>query len=69
LHACRSTLEDPPPNKAGSESVHGAPLGPEEVKLTKQNLGWPLEPEFYIPDEVLAHFRQAIEKGVPSSNS
>jgi transketolase (EC 2.2.1.1) len=51
------------PNKAGSESVHGAPLGPEEVKLTKQNLGWPLEPEFYIPDEVLAHFRQAIEKG------
>jgi transketolase len=51
------------PNKAGTESVHGAPLGPEEVKLTKQNLGWPLEPEFYIPDEVLAHFRQAIERG------
>ena len=51
------------PNKAGTESVHGAPLGPEEVKLTKQNLGWPLEPEFYIPDEVLAHFRQAIDKG------
>lgn len=33
------------------------------MKLTKQNLGWPLEPEFYIPDEVLAHFRQAIERG------
>ncbi|MEN9264561.1 MAG: transketolase C-terminal domain-containing protein, partial [Gloeomargarita sp. GMQP_bins_44] len=51
------------PNKAGTEAVHGAPLGPEEVKLTKQNLGWPLEPEFYIPDEVLRHFRQAIDKG------
>ncbi|MCS7292461.1 MAG: transketolase [Gloeomargarita sp. SKYBB_i_bin120] len=51
------------PNKAGTEAVHGAPLGPEEVKLTKQNLGWPLEPEFYIPEEVLRHFRQAIDKG------
>ncbi|MGQ9836368.1 MAG: transketolase [Cyanobacteriota bacterium] len=51
------------PNKAGTEAVHGAPLGPDEVKLTKENLGWPLEPEFYIPDEVLAHFRQSIEKG------
>ncbi|MEN9203121.1 MAG: transketolase [Thermostichus sp. DG_1_6_bins_120] len=51
------------PNKAGKEEVHGAPLGPEEVKLTKENLGWPLEPEFYIPEEVLAHFRQSVDKG------
>ncbi|WP_448381631.1 transketolase [Gloeomargarita sp.] len=51
------------PNKAGTEAVHGAPLGPEEVKLTKQNLGWPLEPDFYIPEEVLQHFRQAVAKG------
>lgn len=51
------------PNKAGTEGVHGAPLGPDEVKLTKENLGWPLEPEFYIPDEVLAHFRQSVDKG------
>ncbi|MEN9216736.1 MAG: transketolase, partial [Gloeomargarita sp. HHBFW_bins_162] len=51
------------PNKAGTEGVHGAPLGPDEVKLTKENLGWPLEPEFYIPDEVLRHFRQAVDKG------
>lgn len=51
------------PNKAGTEGVHGAPLGPEEVKLTKENLGWPLEPDFYIPEEVLQHFRQAVDKG------
>ncbi|MEN9280873.1 MAG: transketolase C-terminal domain-containing protein, partial [Gloeomargarita sp. DG_1_4_bins_134] len=51
------------PNKAGTEGVHGAPLGPDEVKLTKENLGWPLEPDFYIPEEVLRHFRQAVDKG------
>lgn len=51
------------PNKAGTEGVHGAPLGPDEVKLTKENLGWPLEPDFYIPADVLSHFRQAVDKG------
>ncbi len=51
------------PNKAGTEGVHGAPLGPDEVKLTKENLGWPLEPDFYIPEDVLSHFRQAVDKG------
>jgi transketolase len=51
------------PNKQDTAEAHGAPLGEEEVKLTKQNLGWPLEPKFYIPEEALAHFRQAIARG------
>ncbi len=51
------------PNKAGTSKVHGAPLGEEEVRLTKENLGWPTEPPFYVPDDVLAHFRQAVERG------
>ena len=51
------------PNKAGTAEVHGAPLGEEEVRLTKQNLGWPTEPPFLVPDDVLAHFRQAVERG------
>ncbi len=51
------------PNKAGTADVHGAPLGANEVTLTKEKLGWPLEPTFLIPDEVLAHFRTAIDKG------
>ena len=51
------------PNKQDTAEVHGAPLGEEEVKLTKQNLGWPLEPKFYIPEEVLGHFRKALERG------
>ena len=51
------------PNKHDTAGAHGSPLGEEEVKLTKQNLGWPLEPNFYIPEEALAHFRKAIERG------
>jgi len=43
------------PNKQGSSEAHGAPLGADEVLLTKNNLGWPAEPEFYVPDEVYAH--------------
>ncbi len=43
--------------------MHGAPLGREEVVATKRHLGWPLEPEFYIPEEVCAHMRQAVERG------
>ncbi|MGD8226519.1 MAG: transketolase [Desulfobacteraceae bacterium] len=51
------------PNKQDKASAHGEPLGAEELKLTKENLGWPLEPEFLIPEEALKHFRQALEKG------
>src|SRR5438132_4928062 len=45
------------PGKRDTFEAHGAPLGEEEVKLTKQKLGWPAEPPFFIPDEALAHFR------------
>ncbi len=51
------------PNKQGTFEAHGSPLGAEEVKLTKENLGWPTEPPFYVPDQVLARFRQSVERG------
>jgi transketolase len=51
------------PHKQDTFEVHGSPLGEEEVRLTKQNLGWPLDPTFYIPDEALSHFRKAIGQG------
>jgi len=51
------------PNKENTFEVHGSPLGEEEVKLTKENLDWPVEPPFLIPEKALAHFRQAVEKG------
>lgn len=51
------------PNKAGTSKVHGEALGEDELKATKENLGWPLEPRFYIPDDVRAYYRQAIDRG------
>ncbi len=59
----RTHIADGSPNKHDTAGAHGSPLGEEEVKLSKENLGIPLEPKFYIPDEVLAHFRKAIERG------
>jgi transketolase len=43
--------------------AHGEALGPENVKKSKEELGWPLEPDFYVPDDVLAFFRETGAKG------
>ncbi|HSW40072.1 MAG TPA: transketolase [Acidobacteriota bacterium] len=51
------------PNKQGSFESHGAPLGVEEVKLTKRNLGWPEEPPFHVPRQSLDLFRRALNEG------
>ena len=51
------------PNKQDTSGVHGEPLGAEELKLTKQNLNWPAEPAFYLPEEAVSHFHEALEKG------
>ena len=51
------------PHKQNTFEAHGSPLGPDEVKAAKENLGWPVEPPFYIPGEALDHFREAIERG------
>ncbi|MEO0376339.1 MAG: transketolase, partial [Cyanobacteria bacterium P01_A01_bin.17] len=50
------------PNKSDSAGIHGAALGDEEIKLTRENLGWEHEP-FVIPDDVLSHFRKAVDRG------
>ena len=51
------------PNKHDSFEAHGSPLGDEEVRLTKRNLGWPVEPPFLIPEAASAHFRNAVARG------
>ena len=51
------------PDKQDSFESHGSPLGVDEVRLAKQNLGWPTEPLFYIPEKAGQHFRKAIERG------
>ncbi len=51
------------PHKQGTFQAHGSPLGPDEVRAAKQNLDWPVEPAFLIPDEVRSNVRSAIERG------
>ena len=46
-----------------SFKAHGSPLGAEDVRKTKRNLGWPTEPDFLIPEEALAFFREALPRG------
>jgi transketolase len=51
------------PHKAGTASAHGEPLGEEEVRLSKERLGWPYTKPFTVPPEALRHFRIALERG------
>ena len=60
---CRTTIGFGSPNRQGTSKAHGEPLGDEELALAKQNLGWPTEPRFFIPGDVLEFFREAIESG------
>ena len=62
LIVARTVIAYGSPNKAGSEEAHGSPLGEEEVRLTKKALDWPLEPDFFVPDDVLAEWRTALER-------
>lgn len=51
------------PHREGSCEAHGSPLGADEVRLTKEKLGWPVEPEFYVPTETAARLEQDVAKG------
>lgn len=51
------------PNKQDTAEAHGAPLGEDELKATKENLGWDPEARFLVPAEALGHFRNAVEHG------
>jgi len=52
------------PNKQDTAEAHGSPLGEDEVRLTKKQLGWDPEKKFFIPEEALRQFRREVEKGV-----
>ena len=51
------------PNKKGTSEIHGAPLGEEELKLTKKNLGFPEDESFYVPEEVYDYFKDIKSAG------
>ncbi|MBA3531329.1 MAG: transketolase [Ardenticatenales bacterium] len=62
LIAARTVIGYGSPGRAGTAKVHGEPLGADEAKATRANLGWP-EETFYVPGEVLEHYRSAVEQG------
>lgn len=58
----KTTIGYGSPNKAGTSDVHGAPLGAEELKLTKEAYKWTFAEDFHVPEEVYAHFRQVVQE-------
>jgi transketolase len=63
LIVCRTHIGYGLPTRQDTNKAHGEPPGNEELDGAKDKLGWPKEPRFYIPDDVQAHFRDAIERG------
>ena len=59
----RTHIAQGSPNKHDTAGAHGSPLGEEEVKLTKEKMGWPSLEPFYVPEDALKHFRRCIERG------
>lgn len=55
------------PNKADSHDVHGSPLGKAEIQATRDSLGWSY-PEFEVPEDALAHFRKAVDRGAQAQS-
>ena len=61
--AVRTVIGFGSPSKQGTPSVHGEPLGEDEIRRTKEALGWPSQEPFFIPEEALEQFRQAVKQG------
>lgn len=57
------------PNKQDTAKAHGSPLGEEEIKLTKKNLGWEYPEPFTVPEEVKSHFENAVEQKIKTWTS
>jgi transketolase len=68
LICARTTIGFGSPNKSGSAEVHGAPLGEEELTAAKRNLHFPLEPTFYVPEEVRTIFKKRAEENLEDYN-
>jgi len=60
---CRTHIGYGLPTRQDTAKAHGEAPGDEELDGAKRKLGWPLQPRFYVPDDVLAYYRQAVEKG------
>ena len=68
LIAIRTIIGYGSPNKQGTSSAHGSPLGDDEVALAKQTLGWNTSETFHVPGEALEHFRGAVDAGAAAES-
>lgn len=69
LIACRTHIGYGSPSKQGTAASHGSPLGPDEIRKTKEFYGVDPDKHFHIESDVLDHFRQAVEKGAANEKS
>jgi len=60
---CRTHIGYGLPTRQDTSKAHGEPPGEDELSGAKNNLNWPLEPNFYVPEDVLEYYRTAIERG------
>ncbi|KHF39113.1 transketolase [Halalkalibacter okhensis] len=65
----KTTIGYGSPNKGGKSASHGAPLGADEIKLTKENYGWSYSEEFHVPSEVKALFEEVKAEGANHEES
>ena len=68
LIAIRTIIGYGSPNKQGTSSAHGSPLGDDEVALAKQTLGWSATETFHVPGQALEHFRGAVDAGAAAES-
>jgi transketolase len=57
------------PHKQDTSAAHGEPLGEDEVRAAKRTYGWPEDAHFFVPDDALAHFREAVERGAAAEST
>jgi transketolase len=69
LIICRTHIAYGSPNKQDTSKAHGEPLGADEIRLTKEAMGWPVDAQFYVPEEALARFREALDQGADAQGA
>jgi transketolase len=69
LIICRTHIGFGLPTRQDTAKAHGEPPGQEELDGAKKYLGWPIEPKFYVPEDVLAFFRKAVTRGARAENT
>lgn len=68
LIVCRTHIGYSLPTKQDTAAVHGTPPGWSEIDASKEAQGWPVEPHFYIPEDVLEHYREVKQNGMAYEN-